>query len=67
MIDIPTGVPQACMTAYDYLLHACKDINEVMGPGTAERNPELVAAYMHTAALNYLARAISTAIEARDD
>jgi hypothetical protein len=46
---------QACMTAHDYLLHGKSDIDERLGVGYAQVHPELLAAYMQTAALDYMA------------
>ena len=46
---------QACMTAHDYLLHGRSDIDGQMGAGYAKAHPELLAAYMQTAALDFMA------------
>lgn len=46
---------QAMMTAHDYMAHAVHDIDEIFGPGYAKAHPELVAAYMQTAAIDFAA------------
>ena len=55
MIDPPQAMRQAMMTAHDYMRNAKHDIDEIFGPDTAIENPELVAAYMNAAAIDYLA------------
>jgi|JI9StandDraft_2_1071091.scaffolds.fasta_scaffold165352_3 hypothetical protein len=45
---------QAHMTAYEYMRYAKMDVDAQFGPGYAEAHPELVAAYMQTAALDFL-------------
>ena len=45
---------KAHMTAYEYMRHAKLDIDAQFGAGYAAAHPELVAAYMQTAALDYL-------------
>ena len=40
------------MTAHDYMMHAINDIEELLGDGYAKQHPELIAAYMQTAALD---------------
>jgi hypothetical protein len=44
---------QAQMTAHDYMLGASTDIDRVFGEGVARKHPELVAAYIQTAALDF--------------
>jgi hypothetical protein len=65
-LDIPNATEmlrQATMTAREYLLHAKRDIDDVFGDGYAEKNPDLVSAYMQTAAADYsTARKVSTAM-----
>ena len=41
---------QAYFTAHDYLMHAIHDIDEQLGKGYAKQHPELIVAYMQTAA-----------------
>jgi hypothetical protein len=59
------------MTAHDYLLHAVADIDEMLGRGYARQHPELIAAYMQTAAIDFgaavIARAIQRSAFAADD
>lgn len=45
---------KAHMTAYEYMRHAKLDVDAQFGDGYAAAHPELVAAYMQTAALDYL-------------
>jgi hypothetical protein len=54
---------QAPMTAHDYLLSAVHDIDEVLGKGYARAHPELMAAFIQTAALDFGAAVIARAIE----
>jgi hypothetical protein len=62
---------EAVMTAYDYMNHALSDIDELLGAGTAQKHPELVAAFMHAAAIDGAAltigRQISDSIDAIAD
>jgi len=51
---------QAPMTAHDYMMKAIDDIDELLGKGYAKQHPELIAAYMQTAAIDF-----GTAIIAR--
>jgi hypothetical protein len=44
---------QSMMTAHDYMNHAKRDIDEMFNDGYAEQHPELIAAYMKTAAIDY--------------
>lgn len=46
---------QAADTAFHYLLRAEKDIDDHFGPGYAKAHPELMAAYMQTAAADFSA------------
>lgn len=46
---------QASMTAQFYMLKAKADIDEMFGNGYAAKHPELVAAYMQTAARDFQA------------
>lgn len=47
-----TILRQAWMTAEEYLRHAIDSIDAFMGPGYASKHPELIAAYMQTAAID---------------
>jgi hypothetical protein len=62
---------QAGMTAHDYLLGGVHDIDEIMGKGYAKAHPELLAAYIQTAALDFhatfLAQQIGDALRAIGD
>ena len=51
--DYTTLLRQAYMTAHDYMLHAVADIDERLGKGYAKEHPELIAAYMWTAAADF--------------
>jgi hypothetical protein len=55
---------QAHMTAHDYLLHAISDIDSALGLGEARKHPELIAAYMQAAALDFGAAIIAQQIRA---
>jgi len=43
---------QAQMTAHTYMLSAISDIDERLGEGYAKAHPELIGAYMLTAAID---------------
>lgn len=58
-----TLMRQAQMTAHTYLMQAVKDIDEVMGKNYARQHPELIAAYMQTAAIDLGTAVIARAIE----
>jgi hypothetical protein len=65
--DAATLMRQAHGTANEYLINGVRDIDAVFGAGYAKAHPELLAAYMKTAALDLLtttlAQEISQAIE----
>jgi hypothetical protein len=44
---------QAHMTAHDYMMNAIHDIDELLEKGYARAHPELIAAYMRTAAQDF--------------
>ena len=44
---------QASMTANDYMWDAIRDIDILLGEGYAAKHPELIGAYMQTAAQDY--------------
>lgn len=48
--DSQTLYEQAIGTTNDYMRHAVETIDELFGKGYATEHPELVAAYMQTAA-----------------
>jgi hypothetical protein len=48
-----TLLRRAHMTAEDYLIYAISDIEKHLGEGAAEKYPQIVAAYMQTAAIDY--------------
>lgn len=55
MLTADDLMKQAMMTAHDYMVHAIHDIDEKLGSGYAQAHPELVAAYMQAAALDFMA------------
>lgn len=63
-ISADTMLRQAKMTAHDYMLAAKTDIDEIWGDGYAAQHPELVAAYMQTAAMDFGAGIIAQQIRA---
>ena len=58
-----TLMRQACMTAHEYLRSAVDHIDDVLGPGYAKNHPELIAAFMQTAAIDLSAAVIARAVE----
>jgi hypothetical protein len=44
---------QAGMTAENYMINGKQDIDKIMGDGYAKAHPELLAAYMQAAALDF--------------
>jgi hypothetical protein len=58
-----TLLRQAPMTAHDYLMHAIHDIDELLGKGYAKAHPELMGAYMQTAAMDLGAAVIARALD----
>lgn len=62
--DLSTLLQQASMTAHDYLRNAIEDIDTTFGEkGYAAKHPELVGAYIQTAAMDFGAAVIARAIE----
>lgn len=59
--DAQTLMRQAHLTAHDYLVNAQIDIDQIFGDGYAREHPELIAAYMRTAAQD-----LHTAITAKE-
>ena len=59
--DAEALMRQAHYTAHEYLMHGVSDINKWLGEGYAEKHPELLGAYMRTAALDFLAAQINVA------
>lgn len=53
MLSATELMNQSMMTAHDYMNHAQQDIDTIFGVGFAAKNPELIAAYMQTAALDF--------------
>jgi hypothetical protein len=51
------------MTAEEYMRKAVTAIDELFGEGYAKKNPQLVGAFMQTAADDYGAGAVSFALE----
>jgi hypothetical protein len=58
-----TLMRQAKYTAAEYLNAAVIEIDEKFGDGYAKKNPELIAAYMNTAALDYGSAIIARSIQ----
>ena len=52
----------ACRTAETYMKEAKARIDESFGKGTALKKPELVAAYMQAASLDYFTECLSETI-----
>jgi len=61
-----TLMRQASMTAEDYMREAVTSIDNQFGEGYAKEHPELVGAFMKTAALDFGACVIARAIEGVD-
>ena len=62
-VDTETLFRQAPMTAHDYMLHAIHDIDEKLSTGYAKAHPELIAAYMQAAALDFGTAVLARSIE----
>jgi len=58
-----TLLRQASMTAAEYLYKAVDEIDGKFGDGFSKEHPELVGAFMHTAALDFAATIITSAIQ----
>jgi hypothetical protein len=58
-----TLLRQAPMTAYEYLLSAIDHIDQKLGKGYAKQHPELIGAFMQSAAIDLGAAVIARAIE----
>ena len=58
-----TLLRQAGMTAAEYLDNAVDEIDVKFGDGFAKEHPELVGAFMHTAALDFASAVITSAIQ----
>jgi hypothetical protein len=63
LADSTTLMRQAWMTAEDYLAHAIEGIDKYLGDGYAKRHPELIAAFMQTAASDFNAAGFAGAVE----
>lgn len=61
--DWNTLVHQAPSTADLYLSYAIADIDKHLGKGYAAKHPELIAAYMKTAAIDFLSTSIGVAVQ----
>ena len=59
--DAHSAMDQAGFTASKYLNEAILEINARLGPGYAEKHPELIAAFMRTAASDYSAWSLAVA------
>jgi hypothetical protein len=62
-LSAEAAMEQASMTAKTYMLEAVTDIDDVFGKGYAGCHPELVGAYMITAALDFHATATSSGLQ----
>lgn len=66
-LDAGSLMEQAGMTAENYMIDGMRSIDKFMGSGYAKAHPELLAAYMQTAALDFhatfLAKEIGTPLE----
>jgi hypothetical protein len=60
--DYATLMRQASATACEYLLHGIEDIDRLLGNGYAGKHPELLVAYMQTAAGDLMAATIAKEI-----
>ena len=60
--DFDTLMRQASMTAHDYMLSARNSIDKLFGEGYAAEHPELVAAFMTTAASDFQTAALGKLI-----
>jgi len=54
---------QASWTADEYLLHAIERIDMRLGKGYAKAHPELIGAFMQTAALDFAAGIVAKMID----
>jgi hypothetical protein len=63
-ISSDTMMRQAKMTAHDYMLAAKSDIDDIWGEGYAKQHPELVGAYIQTAAMDFGANIIAQQVRA---
>lgn len=50
---------QAHKTAREYLIYAVANVNDLLGQGSAEKHPEIVAALVQAAATDYAASMLS--------
>jgi hypothetical protein len=57
-----TLLRQASLTAEDYFLKAIIAIDEKFGEGYAKKNPDLIAAFMKTASVDFATTSISKLI-----
>jgi len=51
--SIADSMREAPMTVHEYLRRAKSDIDDIFGAGYAQSNPELVSAYIQTAAADF--------------
>ncbi|BET98208.1 hypothetical protein [Xenorhabdus taiwanensis] len=64
MLDASTIERQAAGTAAYWMERAVKEIDSLLGEGYAKQHPELIAAFMKTAARDELAMNIRGIVEA---
>lgn len=62
-VSYETMMRQAGMTATDYMSDAVDEIDRKFGEGYAATHPELVGAFMQTAASDYHAGCLAVAIQ----
>lgn len=51
--DFATLMRQSWQTAHEYLSHAIEEIDGELGKGYAAKHPELIAAFMKVAAMDF--------------
>jgi hypothetical protein len=62
-MDSTSLMEQAEITAQTHMLSAIRHIDEILGKGYAHEHPELIAAYMRTAATGFGAAIIGRGLE----
>lgn len=67
MLDAKELMTQAHMTAHAYMHQAIKSIDDAFGEGYAHEHPELVGAFMRSAATCFLATFLSNELSSRLD
>jgi hypothetical protein len=62
-MDADLLLRQASETAHTYFHQAIRSIDDRFGKGYAEKHPELIAGFMQTAALDFMASFVGSAVE----